>query len=90
MTDKLAIATDNRIVLDGETTHYRVRQVNGRTEVYGFKVPWNLSSERYTIDLPNAQYSTSHENPACGHGRSEFYRDVKEAIARHEKEKAPA
>lgn len=88
MTDKLAIATDNRIVLDGVATDYRVRQMKDRTEVYGFKVPWNLSSERFTLSLPHAQYSTSHDKPACGHGRTEFYNDVKEAIARHEK--APA
>lgn len=87
---QLAIATDNRIVIDGVTTDWRVRQTKAGTEVYGFKVPWNGNTERLCLSLPQKVYSTAHESPACGHGRSEFYRDVKEAIARFEKEKAHA
>lgn len=64
-------------------TDFNVRQEQEQTIVWNHKTGDKL-------EMPQRQYSTTAEKPACGHGKTEFFRDFIAAYQQWQNEKASA
>ena len=77
------IYTNGHIVLGGKPTNFYVGQWKSGTKVFWCN---RLKPRiRVSIDMPQNRYSLVSETPACGNGRSLFFRDLAQAISEHKR-----
>ena len=73
------IYTNGHIVLGGKPTNFYVGQWKSGTKVFWCN---RLKPRiRVSIDMPQNRYSLVSETPACGNGRSLFFRDLAQVIS---------